>query len=392
MPRLPGRTIPIAWRNLTENGWRLAASLLGVSFAVVLMFLEDGFRSGLLQSMVAVIENLNGDLIITHKGRYILSEPLSFPLRRLDSVRSVPGVASTHAMYLAVDAQTRWRNPSSGLRRRIRVIAYNPSDHLLNLPGIDEAGDAWSRPETALADIHSKRVFYGAFEPGLRSELRGREITIVGTFSMGTDFRASGSLLMNEQNLLRYLPERRRERQGDTPIDLGIVRLEEGVNPQTVQQAIAARLPGDVRVLSRDELIHKEQRFWENVAPLGVVFDIGMIMGFIVGAAICYQVLFAEIFDRLSQFATLKAMGYRDRTLLGIVLSESFYLAVLGYVVGFLVSVGLFAWLRKETGLVLEVRIANSVVIFVLTLVMCTVAGLLAGRKLRSAEPANLFS
>jgi ABC-type antimicrobial peptide transport system permease subunit len=37
---------------------------------------------------------------------------------------------------------------------------------------------------------------------------------------------------------------------------------------------------------------------------------IGVVMGFIVGMAICYQVLYADIGDRLGEFATLKAMGY----------------------------------------------------------------------------------
>ena len=63
----------------------------------------------------------------------------------------------------------------------------------------------------------------------------------------------------------------------------------------------------DVLVLTLPELVAKEQAFWQRVTPVGVVFDIGMVMGFIVGMAICYQVLFSEISDRLAEFATLKA-------------------------------------------------------------------------------------
>ncbi len=83
-------------------------------------------------------------------------------------------------------------------------------------------------------------------------------------------------------------------------------------------------------VLTKAELVRKEQDFWEKVTPIGVVFDIGVAMGFIVGLAICYQVLFAEIADRLPQFATLKAMGHTNRALARLVLLESLYLALSG--------------------------------------------------------------
>ena len=65
-------------------------------------------------------------------------------------------------------------------------------------------------------------------------------------------------------------------------------------------------------MLTKAGLIAKEQGFWDHVAPIGTVFSIGVVMGFIVGLAICYQVLFSDISERLAEFATLKAMGYSD--------------------------------------------------------------------------------
>ena len=48
----PAAIIPLAWRNLTENRLRLLASVAGTAFAVTLMFMENGFRQALLDSMV----------------------------------------------------------------------------------------------------------------------------------------------------------------------------------------------------------------------------------------------------------------------------------------------------------------------------------------------------
>ena len=57
-------TVPLAWRNLTENKVRLAASVAGTAFAVTLMLMETGFRGALLDSMVAVIRHLDGELFL----------------------------------------------------------------------------------------------------------------------------------------------------------------------------------------------------------------------------------------------------------------------------------------------------------------------------------------
>jgi len=127
------------------------------------------------------------------------------------------------------------------------------------------------------------------------------------------------------------------------------------------------------------------------VAPIGVVFNIGVVMGFVVGTAICYQVLFSEISDRVAEFATLKAMGYSGRSLLRVIVEEGIYLAVLGYGVGMAVSLILARYLESRTGLNLDVRLGDSLIIFALTVIMCVLSGLLAGRKLNTVDPAELF-
>jgi putative ABC transport system permease protein len=393
MSERPPRSIPLAWRNLTENRWRLLASVAGTAFAVVLMFVENGFRNALLENMVAVAAGLDGDLFVTHQGRYILSQPVLFPGRRLEQVLGVEGVASVHPFYLDADESTRWRHPLSGLTRRIRVLAYRPADDLLALPEVCSQRDLWDRPDTALADTRSKTVLYGTLRPGVVSELHGRRVRIAGGFTLGTDFRSNGTLLLSEANLLRYFPQRQpTPDRGDTRIDLGVVRLRSGADPESVRAAVRARLPADVIVLTKAELMLKEQDFWEKVTPVGVVFDIGLVMGLIVGSAICYQVLFGEVADRVAEFATLKAMGYRDRTLGAVIVREAVYLAVLGYVAGLLLSLGLFRWLQQQTGLSMALRPTGALLVLVLTVVMCVLAGLLAARKLGTADPADLYA
>jgi putative ABC transport system permease protein len=158
-----------------------------------------------------------------------------------------------------------------------------------------------------------------------------------------------------------------------------------------LRSAIAAALPPDVRVLTKAGLIDKEQGFWDHVAPIGTVFSIGVVMGFIVGLAICYQVLFSDVSERLAEFATLKAMGYSDFRLFAIVVTQSVYLAMLGYLAGLGVGLLLFGVVHEATGLPMDLRAQDAATILGLTLVMCVSSGCLAARRLSSADPAELF-
>jgi putative ABC transport system permease protein len=387
----PGRIIPLAWRNLTQNKLKLAASIAGAAFAVVLMLVENGFRNALLDNMVAVVLNLDGDLFITNRGRYMVSQPVPFPRGRLELAEGAPGVAQAHPFYLLTEEEALWRNPLTGLSRPIRLLAYDPQADLLLLDAVRRQRVLWSRPDTVLADDRSKLGLFGSLRPGTISEFNNRRVEVVGNFSMGTDFRSNGTIVMSELNALRYCPQRGLLPWSLTPVDIGVLRLLPGAPLNAARTAVAERLPADVIVLTKPELVRKEQDFWEKVTPIGVVFDIGMAMGFVVGLAICYQVLFAEIADRLPQFATLKAIGHTDRALVRIVLLEALYLALMGFAVGITISRWLFRWLEDQTGLNMILSVADAVSVLVLTVLMCGAAGLLASRRLLTVDPASLF-
>jgi putative ABC transport system permease protein len=388
LSRLP---ILLAWRNLTESRRRLATSVAGAAFAVVLMFMENGFRNALLDGPVAAIRRIDGQLVLINPQRYIFTEPLQFPRRRLEQARGLAGVVSASPFYVEA-FRTLWRNPASGQSRRIRVLAYPPGDDLLALDEIRRQKGAWTLPDTAMADVLSKREDFGPFYPGLTSELSSHKLGIVGTFALGTDFQNNGNLVLSEENFLRILPTRHGVSWGDTAIDIGVLRLAAGADAARVKTALQAALPEDVLVLTLPELVAKEQAFWQKVTPVGVVFDIGMVMGFIVGMAICYQVLFSEISERLAEFATLKAIGYTNQWLFRVVVCEAVFLALLGYGVGLGLSLLAFRAIHDNTGLPMALKPADTGAILALTVVMCTLSGILAARKLLAADPAELYA
>src|SRR5207244_5824682 len=113
-----------------------------------------------------------------------------------------------------------------------------------------------------------------------------------------------------------------------------LVKVADGADPKAVRDALRAALPDDVRVLPRADLASEEEGFWTNSTPVGFIFMLGLVVGFVVGVVICYQILATEVNDHLAEFATLKAMGYHDRYISGVVIQEALWLSVLGVAAG----------------------------------------------------------
>jgi putative ABC transport system permease protein len=382
------RIPPLAWRNLAESKVRLAASVAGTAFAVTLMFMELGFRGALLDSMVAVIRSLDGDLFLVNRLLYTLSVPQPIVQTRLEQAWSFDDVTWAGPFYVEM-RRARWRNPADGIPRRIRVLAYPPADETLAIEALRENRALWERTDTVMADVLSKAGRFGPFARVESSELSGRRVVIVGTFALGTDFESDGTLVMSEENFLSVFPDRRSGAYGP---DVGVLRVKKGVDLERFRAALQAELPPDVHVLTKRGLVAREQAFWDKVAPIGTVFTIGVVMGFIVGMAICYQVLYSDIGDRLGEFATLKAMGYSNAWLFRRVVEQAVYLALLGYAVGVIVSLLAFRLVHAATGLPMLFRPTTAAIVLLLTVVMCVLSGAFAARRLVAADPAQLYA
>jgi putative ABC transport system permease protein len=134
-----------------------------------------------------------------------------------------------------------------------------------------------------------------------------------------------------------------------------------------------------------------EMRYWNKTTPIGYIFTFGAIMGLVVGFIIVYQILFADVQDHLKEYATLKAMGYTHGYLRNVVLQQSMIMALLGFLPGIGISYLVFDKTAAVTGLPLSLDPAAAASILVLTAAMCAASGILALRKLRAVDPAEVF-
>jgi putative ABC transport system permease protein len=392
------RRTPLAWKNLTHNVRRLMIAVSGVTFAVVLMFMERGFQNALFDSTVELVRNLRADIVMVSSSRYSLSSSSRFSLSAISLARGCRGVQESHPIYLE-NYMAVLRKPNF-LSRPIRVVAFNVRDRVFT-DDLEVTLDGYRRqllaPRTALIDVTSKESIYqinprmvSAVQPA-QVELAGKQIQLVGSFQLGTDFANDGTLLMSVDNFAFYFPLREMLADPLSTVDLGLVVCQSGADPVQVRDQLRKVVGNEVNVYTRKELVEKEIRFWDKSTPIGVIFRVGMIMGFVVGILICYQVLYSDIADHMAEFATLMAMGYSRGYFIGVVVREAIYLALFGFVPGMCISWLLFQGITGWTGLTMTLSLWDVGLTLAFTVVMCVVSGLLAVRKLLAADPASLF-
>jgi putative ABC transport system permease protein len=378
----------LAWYQLRAQRLRLLMALIGVAFAVVLMLVQLGIRHALLTSSVRFHARLRADVVLIHPQSRYLVMLRAFPRRRVDQARAFPGVASVSAVYTAFPF---WDAGENATARNIFLFAFDPDEPALDLPEVNAHLQDLRRPDRVLFDRMSRPEYGPVAERVARGEaveceLNDRRVQVAGLYGLGTSFGVDGSMVTSDLTFLKVYP-------GQSPglIQLGLIRVEPGVNPEALRDALSGALPRDVLALTVADFVAREQAYWNDVTPVGYVFSFGVLLGFAVGSVIVAQILFADVTDHLPDYATLKAMGYGNGYLYGIVLWQSVLLGLLGYLPGLVASQGLCRVAGAATGLPVEVTQGTGLLVLGLTVAMCGVAGWLALGKVRAADPAEIF-
>lgn len=379
--------IPLAWLNLLHERTRLLVAVTGVAFAVLLIFMNLGFLGALTTTASTVYAQIDAEIFLSSPQSLEISSTRVFPRERLSQAAGVEGVVRVMPLY---SEYLLWRNPETGESRATFVYGINPSDPVFLMPELQapEARGILQQPNTVFMDRLSRPEF-GPQTPGLETEAGRRQVIIGGQYTLGGGFAADGTLIMGDQNFRRFFAPRPLSQ-----INLGLIKLTPAANPDQVADKLRSHLPQDVQVFTKAEIIANDERFWLETTSIGFIFGLGVVVSFVVGTVIVYQILYTDIRDHLPEYATLKAMGYRNFYLFQVVLQEALLLAGLGYIPGLIAALLLYDLTVNATAGSLPVSMNWGRVFFVmvLTFAMCSLSGLISVRRATNADPADVFS
>ena len=379
---------PLGWLQLKKSKSRLMVAIAGIAFADLLMFAQLGIQAALFDSNTALNRGMDADIIIGSTQYRDLSLANTLPRRRLYQIKDIPGVQSAEPLYISAIV---WKNPQTRRKTQLMLVGQNLDRPALTFDEVNQNLDKLKQPDTFLFDRSSRGTYADvvakvAAGQSVKTEIQRRTIEVTGLFSLGASFATDGTLIASAETFLRFFPER-----SSGQITLGLIKVKPGVDPDLVLAQIKAILPPDTMASTKQQYVDDEQAYWQQSTPIGLIFSFGTVMSFVVGMVIVFQILSTDVNEHMSEYATFKAMGYRDRYLLAIVLEQSLILATLGFIPGLALAIGQYTLIRNLGALPIAMTVGRLILVFSLTVVMCVVSGAITTRRLQSADPADNF-
>ncbi|MEH2171986.1 ABC transporter permease DevC [Nostoc sp.] len=373
---------PLAWRNLMQSKARLSVGVSAISFAVSLIFMQLGLFGGVMKGATLLYDSLDFDIVLISSKSPESTNVPPFPRRYLYQAGGMNGVAAARPLYLSFGS---WRNVETTRIRALLVLGFNYRDRVLRVPEVYPYLQDLQRQDTLLMNRFSRSEF-GPREVGLKTELSRRQVEIVGLFSLNNTIRADGTVIVSDGNFIRLNPGR-----SLNDVSLGLLKVEPGVNVDEVVQRLRQIMPATIKVFDRQEAMAREQEFWVKSSSLGYIIGVAVVMAFLVGTVIVYQVLSSDVTERLHEYATLKAIGYTNLRLLTVVVQEAVVLAALGFIPGCLLALGMYHAIFIATRLPVAMTVSRMLLVFGLTILTCSASGLIVARKVLVADPADVF-
>ena len=369
----------LAVKNLFHDKVRLAVTLVGIIFALVLIVIQFGLFLGFLETSGNIVDHSGVDLWVTAPGIPHVNAGSAQPERRRYKVLAVPGVAKAEPYLLSF---ANWKLPS-GAKESVQVVGYDLETGLGGPATLVEgSADALRGDDTVLIDRHYGPKL-GIARIGDAAEINGVRARVAGFTSGMLSFTTAPYIFTSFKHAQKYMNLDRAE------TIFIVVRLAAGVDPLAVKRGIAAALP-ECEVFTNEEMTRKTQFYWVFSTGAGITTLMGAVLGLLVGTVVVAQTIYSATVDHIREFGTLKAMGAANRYIYRVIIEQAVLAASMGYAIAIGIAFAVVHAARNGDALI-QLPPAMAAGLFGMAVLMCIAASILSIRKATTIDPAIVF-
>jgi putative ABC transport system permease protein len=370
---------PLAQRNLFHDKVRLAVTLTGIVFSVVLIVVQLGLFIGFTTATSNLIDHSNADLWITSKNVPYVEQGVAFSERKLNQVRAVEGVADAQKI---IAHWTQWKRHDGG-QESVQVVGLNVDDTLerpWNL--VQGRVEELKYPDAVIMDELYKQKL-GVSQIGEVFEIGGHRARIVGFTHGIRSFTTSPYVFTSFKNAQNFTAMR------EDQTFFILVKVAPGANLERVRRGILDHVK-DVDVVTNSRFSHMTTFYWMFTTGAGVAVLIAAVLGLVVGFVVVAQTIYATTVDHIREYGTLKAMGAPNSYVYKVIMKQAALSAVIGYGLGMIVSVFVVHG-SQQGGAAILMPPPMAAGMFLVTLSMCVGAALVSINKVTRIDPAMVF-
>ncbi len=381
--------LPIGYLQLTHNKSRFFVAMAGIAFANLLVFMQLGFLDGLEKTIIVPYKLFNTDILISASDANTFTGGSNVARQRQYQALSTKGVKSAASLYIA---KVEWTIDENNETVSLMAYGYNPNNKdFLNQSFFKEL-DSINIIDNVIIDRKLRNLPKNYFDEisldkPRKIEINNRKVSVIDTFILGGGFLSDGHILVSDETFMQI------SNHGSFSAPKHIlIKIDESYNIQQVINNLQKQINSDSVIINSFEHFMEEDRKYQTTKrPIGIIFGFGAFVGVLVGVVIVYQILSNDVADHLKEYATFRAIGYKMAFFKGIVIEEAVMLAILGFIPGSIISCFFYMFLVKMTGLPISMTLSRLSFVLIGTIVMCSISGMLATRKLQKLDPAELF-
>ncbi len=388
----------IARKNLLEDIPRFLVAQIGILFAVSLVTIQTGMQAGFTRSTSKLIDESPADIWVSSPSMEHLGLTLPIPYDRLSQVRRVAGVDRAEAATIRL---TVWRRVRVNQVTSITLIGGEPNGLLLPSSKITQGSFSDLRqPYAIVADSASLKTIQiqqlgdteaiGSLPAKLVGLAKGTQ-SIVFDNIIFTSLESANAYATSSLTATPIAsPPAPKALTPTDPVSFVLVQAQPGEDLASLKQRLESTVPG-IRAYTRAEMSSRTQTYWQERSGIGFILGMGAVVGIIVGVVIVGQILYASVSDHIKEFGTLKAMGASDWFIYSVIVEQALWMAILGYVPGMGMCLGVAAWTAATQGITILITPVSAIVVLGTTVLMCVSSAFFAIQKVTRVDPAIVF-
>jgi len=370
----------LAFRNLFHDRLRLVATVIGIVFSIVLVMVQMGLYFGFGKMVTTMIDHAAADLWIMPRGTKCFEDPSLLDTRMRSRTVAVQGVAAAIPVVIGF---ADWRMPSGSSTPVFVVGSDLRAGGLQPWNVVEGRVESLSTPNAVAVD----KSYLGRLGiPGVGAKAEIRQQTVrVATLTDGIrSFTTTPYVFMDVDRARAYT---------GVPANKAtyfLVRAGRGAKIEDVQRNLRENL-SDVEVLTSAEFAERSRSFWLFGTGAGAALFAGALLGIIVGTVIVAQTLYSSTKDHINEFATLRAIGSSGLYIHKVIICQALISAAIGFCLAAAIGLIVVA-ATADTALPIVMTPALTLVLFLLTLIMCVVSAIAAIMQVMRLDPVMVFT
>ncbi|MGZ7108835.1 MAG: ABC transporter permease, partial [Methanobacterium sp.] len=329
-------------KNPFRNKTRTSLAIIGIAVGIMVIVALGMVTGGLQSSTQSTLKAGAAEITVMQAGSNGFGSTGSINNARIADIKNISGVKdttgtlSTNTNLNGSSSDTSTQTPNQGSGGgfgQVGITVTGIDSSKLNLEGIDNVNGI-------IYNNNANEIILGKTASESLNKTIGDTITLYNQNFKITGIYETGNM-MTDRGVYMSLTVLQNLTSNPDKISNILVKVDDNANVTSVSQTIKDTYPNELSTITAADQANRMNNALGTINSAS--WAISLLAIFIGGVGVI-NTMIMSVYDRTREIGVLKAVGWRSRRILGMILGESIVLtliaAVLGTIVGIIIVEG----------------------------------------------------